>query len=381
MNVLVLEDDELVADLLESVVAASYPGALVQKSENLADALARANDSQFNLVITDWNLPDGSGLDLVRVIRSRDADLPIMMVSGRSDRDSVLKAAHFGISGYITKPFSVELVHRRLAELMSKPGLESAPEPELETLLEKALDNVIQLPGELDPAEVLELMARAEELSPGQLAERWREHPGLIARLMDVANGSSFRRSGKPIETVKDAIALLGVGMTLNQALALSMDVSRAMSSPELKTLADSHTETAVKVGREAQRIAMTMKKSPIPFQKAGLLSRIGELAVLRVLNQFIGRGGQLDSGLAERCLKDWAQPYGNRLKIQWRMPLGLRDMIGAVHFLPRDSTREDRLIMRAAALIAQGHQQTEECQRLMRRLGLESGNHKEQKR
>ena len=193
MNVLLLEDDDLVADLLETVVAGSYPGAFVQKASNLAQAFDKVADATFGLIITDWNLPDGSGLELVRKVRARDTELPIVMVSARADRDSVLKAAHYGISGYITKPFDVAMVHKRLAELI-EPGPVSGV-PELQDVLKSSLDRVIQLPGDLDAPEVLELMARAGELSPGQLAERWREHPGLVTRLLDVANGSSFRRS------------------------------------------------------------------------------------------------------------------------------------------------------------------------------------------
>ena len=373
MNVLLLEDDDLVADLLETVVAGSYPGAFVQKASNLAQAFDKVADATFGLIITDWNLPDGSGLELVRKVRARDTELPIMMVSARADRDSVLKAAHYGISGYITKPFDVAMVHKRLAELI-EPGPVSGV-PELQDVLKSSLDRVIQLPGDLDAPEVLELMARAGELSPGQLAERWREHPGLVTRLLDVANGSSFRRSGKPVESLKDALSLLGVGMALNQALAMALDVSRVLQNPQLAELAMTHQDQAVRVGREAQRLALRLKKSPVMCQKAGLLSRIGELAVLRVLNQFLARGGSLEEGEAERCLRDWAQPYGNRLKVQWRIPLGLREMIGAVHFLPKDCTREDRLIMRTAALITAGQQETEECQRLLRRLGLDTVN------
>ena len=373
MNVLLLEDDDLVADLLETVVAGSYPGAFVQKASNLAQAFDKVADATFGLIITDWNLPDGSGLELVRKVRARDTELPIVMVSARADRDSVLKAAHYGISGYITKPFDVAMVHKRLAELI-EPGPVSGV-PELQDVLKSSLDRVIQLPGDLDAPEVLELMARAGELSPGQLAERWREHPGLVTRLLDVANGSSFRRPGKPVESLKDALSLLGVGMALNQALAMALDVSRVLQNPQLAKLAMTHQDQAVRVGREALHLALRLKKSPVMCQKAGLLSRIGELAVLRVLNQFLARGGSLEEGEAERCLRDWAQPYGNRLKVQWRIPLGLREMIGAVHFLPKDCTREDRLIMRTAALIAAGQQEMEECQRLLRRLGLDTVN------
>ena len=370
MNVLVLEDDELVAELLETVIASAYPGALVKKFPRLEEAIAETDRQYFDLVITDWNLPDGSGLELVRHLRGRDRELPIVMVSGRSDRDSVLKAAHYGISGYITKPFSVEMVHERLAALI-EPGPVSTEELNLQAMLTESLEHVIQLPGEQDPAEILALIERADELSPAQLSERWREQPALVTRLLDVANGSSFRRTGKPVETLKDAINLMGVSMALNQALALSLDVGRQLKSPELVELAARYQEQALKVGREAQRIAISMKKPPVMFQKAGLLSRVGELAVISVINQYIAKGGQLEENLADQCLRDWAQPYGNRLKVQWRLSLDLRELIGSVHFLQKDAVRNDRLIMRAAALIAEGRQEEETCQILLDRLGV----------
>lgn len=371
MNVLVLEDDDLVAELLETVVASAYPGAVVRKFRALEDAIAEVSAKPFELVITDWNLPDGSGLELVRRLRGRDRNLPIVMVSGRSDRDSVLKAAHYGISGYITKPFSVEMVHERLAALI-EPGPVAEAQLDLQKMLEDSLEHVIQLPGEQDPADILDLLGRADSLSPAALSERWREQPGLVTRLLDVANGSSFRRTGKPVDSLKDAIGLLGIPMALNQALAMSLDVGRRIKTPELVALAEEHQTQALKVGREAQRIAVTMKKSPVTFQKAGLLSRVGELAVISVVNQFVGKGGQLEEGQAEQCLKDWAQPYGNRLKVQWRLPLDLRELIGSVHYLQKDAVRNDRLIMRAAALIAEGRQEEEACQVLLDRLGVQ---------
>lgn len=370
MNVLVLEDDDLVAELLETVIASAYPGAKVEKFISVHEAIAGADKHSFDLVITDWNLPDGSGLELVRSIRSRDGDLPVVMVSGRSDRDSVLKAAHYRISGYITKPFSVEMVHERLASLI-EPGPVDEDGPGLQKMLEDSLEHVIQLPGEQDPADILDLLERADSLSTSQLAERWREQPALVTRLLDIANSSSFRRTGTPVETLKDAIGLMGVPMALNQALAMSLDVSRRLQSPELKELAAMHQEQALKVGREAQRIAVTMGKPSVMFQKAGLLSRVGELAVISVINQYIGKGGELADGQAEQCLEEWAQAYGNRLKVQWRLPLDLRELIGSVHFLQKDAVRNDRLIMRAAAMIADGQQEDEACRILLDRLGV----------
>ena len=371
MKALILEDDDLIAELLETVVAGLYSGVSVVLAETLGEALIQVKNNRFDLYIADRNLPDGSGLELVRQVRQLDRDVPIVMVSGRSDRESVLQAAHYGIDGYMTKPFDVANLHERLGKLLKVD--QTSETPDLETLLRDSLEEVIQLPSDVDPSDILELIGRQGDLSAAQLAERWREEASLTARLLDVANSSSFRRSGKPVETLRDAIGSLGVPLALNQALALSLDVSSKLQHEPLRELAKAHHEAALHVAKEAQRLAIRLKKQPVLLQKAGLLSRLGELAVLKVLNQYAAAGGEIEAAAAEKILEDWAQAYGNRLKVQWRLPLGVRELIGAVHFLPNDCTREERLIMRAASLLASGEQDSAECRRLIRRIGMET--------
>lgn len=370
MKTLILEDDELVGELLETVVAGIHQGAAVSLARSLSEAQQLLDiDSRYHLYLIDWQLPDGSGLDLVKRVRAGDRDVPIVMVSGRSDRESVLRAAHHGISGYITKPLDVQLLHERLTKLVpaGDSGHGCADE-----YLKASLNSVVQLPTDIDPIDVLDLIGRQQELSPAQLAERWREDAALTARLLDVANSSSFRRTGKPVESLRDAISNMGVAMALNQALALALDVAGKIDSPDLQAQARAFHDMALQVSREAQKLAIRLGKSPSLFQQAGLLSRLGEMAVLKVLNQFTAEGGSLNGSEVEQCIGQWSQDYGNRLKVQWKLPLSLRDMIGAVHFLPKDSTREDRLVMRAAALIAGGQSDSDECQRLLRRIGLD---------
>jgi len=371
LKALILEDDDLIAELLETVVAGLYSGVSVVLAETLGEALIQVKNNRFDLYIADRNLPDGSGLELVRQVRQLDRDVPIVMVSGRSDRESVLQAAHYGIDGYMTKPFDVANLHERLGKLLKVD--QTSETPDLETLLRDSLEEVIQLPSDVDPSDILELIGRQGDLSAAQLAERWREEASLTARLLDVANSSSFRRSGKPVETLRDAIGSLGVPLALNQALALSLDVSSKLQHESLRELAKAHHEAALHVAKEAQRLAIRLKKQPVLLQKAGLLSRLGELAVLKVLNQYAAAGGEIETAAAEKALEDWAQAYGNRLKVQWRLPLGVRELIGAVHFLPNDCTREERLIMRAASLLASGEQDSAECRRLIRRIGMET--------
>ena len=67
----------------------------------------------MDLVISDWNMPNLSGLEFLQKLRLSNPTLPFIMITGRSDANSLQEALTAGVSGYIRKPFS-------LAELESK---------------------------------------------------------------------------------------------------------------------------------------------------------------------------------------------------------------------------------------------------------------------
>lgn len=372
MNVIIVEDDELMADLLETVVAGLHPTLKVFKAFTAKSALELWRARAPGLFIIDWSLPDGSGLDVLRDIRSEDKNVPVVMVTGRADRESILKAAHYGISGYISKPFKVEMLHERLASMLKGVLPEDNGSETLAEMLSRKLESGLQIPTRMDVSAVLGLMERAHDLSGAQLAERWQKEASLCARLLEVANRSSFRRTGEPVATVRDAISVMGVPMALSQALALALDTRSAFRSPALAERAGQHQAEAEAVGAEAQKIALILGKRSLEFQTAGLLSRMGELAVLNVMDHFVQQGGELNDQDIEGRLNEWAQQYGNTLKVQWRLPLAIRQMTGAVHYLARGDVRQNLLVMRVAGLIAGGQTDNPECMRLLRHLGLE---------
>jgi HD-like signal output (HDOD) protein len=375
MDALIVEDDDLMADLLETVVAGLHSSIRVLKATGFAEALAVWNNVKPRLLVVDWNLPDGSGLEFVRRVRASDTDSAIVMITGRADRESILKAAHYRINGYISKPFNVELLHERLTGMVGEV-LPDEPSAQLQDMLAAGLNSVIQLPAKANPASVLALMERANELSAAQLAERWQSDASLCARLLDVANRSSFRRTGEPVTSVRDAISVMGVPMALNQALALSLDTGAIFSSDALRGYAVGYQQQAEAVAISAQRAALAMGKRGPQFYTAGLLSRMGELAVLKVMDQYLRLGGQLLENDISQSIADWAQPYGNQLKVQWLLPLELRQLTGAVHVLPRETVTQNLFIMRAGALLADdAGKGSAECGRLLRQLGLEEWN------
>lgn len=73
----------------------------------------------FKLVLTDWNMPNKSGIELTSEIRATGSKVPIFMVTTEGEKDRVLTAIQAGISDYLVKPFSAEVLREKLAKYMT----------------------------------------------------------------------------------------------------------------------------------------------------------------------------------------------------------------------------------------------------------------------
>lgn len=116
-QILVVEDDLRLAALLQQELA--HDGYRVTVVHNGTDALLKADESAFDLVILDLNLPDFDGLEVAVRLRA-DSEVSILMLTARGDVGSRVEGLYAGASDYLTKPFSVQelraRVHVRLRE-------------------------------------------------------------------------------------------------------------------------------------------------------------------------------------------------------------------------------------------------------------------------
>jgi two-component system chemotaxis response regulator CheY len=88
---------------------------------NGREALKRLETEPFDVVITDWYMPEVSGIEFLRTIRSNPVtkDLPIIVVSGNGSKDDVAQAIQLRVSGYVLKPFTAETLKERIAAICS----------------------------------------------------------------------------------------------------------------------------------------------------------------------------------------------------------------------------------------------------------------------
>ncbi len=119
-NILLVDDD--VAILKFGEVVLGKFGFKVTTSDNVLDSIEKIKNNQFDLVITDANMPRFSGFDLVRTIRSdsKYKNLAVAMLTGRRDKEDIKKAIELGIDDYIIKPIKPEVFIQKVRSLIDR---------------------------------------------------------------------------------------------------------------------------------------------------------------------------------------------------------------------------------------------------------------------
>lgn len=91
----------------------------VQEAEDGVEALKKLRASSFDFVVSDWNMPNMTGIELLRSIRA-DATLkhlPVLMVTAEAKRENIIEAAQVGASGYVVKPFTAGTLDEKLQKI------------------------------------------------------------------------------------------------------------------------------------------------------------------------------------------------------------------------------------------------------------------------
>ena len=90
----------------------------VKEAENGKEAFQLICNSEFDLVLMDWNMPEMDGIQTVKAIRTRGSKVPIIMVTSKRGKKNVLDALVSGANNYITKPFTKEVFVQKLRETL-----------------------------------------------------------------------------------------------------------------------------------------------------------------------------------------------------------------------------------------------------------------------
>lgn len=124
MRILIVDDSKFMRSTIRKAldVVAEHDQRwhfTTEEASNGKEGLELLAEKDFDLVMTDWNMPIMNGLEFVTAIR-RDMDLPIMMITTVGMREDVMAAIHAGINSYIVKPLDPKELINKLNQLFVK---------------------------------------------------------------------------------------------------------------------------------------------------------------------------------------------------------------------------------------------------------------------
>ena len=79
-----------------------------------SEAVSLFKPGDFDMVLTDWNMPGKTGLEVIQEIRTQDADVPIIMITTEAEKGRVMQAIQAGVTDYLVKPFTADTLREKL---------------------------------------------------------------------------------------------------------------------------------------------------------------------------------------------------------------------------------------------------------------------------
>jgi two-component system chemotaxis response regulator CheY len=121
LKILLVEDQSESRALLRNMLSELGISQVFDASDGRQALSFLDNAFDFvDVVVCDWNMPNMSGVELLRQLRTVNTDTPFLMVTGRADMASVMEAKSSGVNGYIRKPFSLSQLEAKLTILMKR---------------------------------------------------------------------------------------------------------------------------------------------------------------------------------------------------------------------------------------------------------------------
>ena len=119
-KVLVVDDEYAIRDMLRMALELSQFECF--EAENTKDAFRLVVDERPDLILLDWMLPDGSGIELLRRLKRSDStsDIPVIMLTAKVTEENVIQGLNVGADDYVTKPFAPRELMARVNALMRR---------------------------------------------------------------------------------------------------------------------------------------------------------------------------------------------------------------------------------------------------------------------
>lgn len=121
MKILVVDDFSTMRRIVKNLLK-QLGFENIDEAEDGAQAYTKMKEGGYGFVVTDWNMPNMDGLDLLKKVRSDPAikDTPMLMVTAEAEKEKVITAIQAGVNNYIVKPFTGEVLKEKMDKIFER---------------------------------------------------------------------------------------------------------------------------------------------------------------------------------------------------------------------------------------------------------------------
>ena len=121
MKILVVDDFSTMRRIVRNLLR-DLGFTNIEEADDGSTALPMLRNGKFDFLVTDWNMPGMSGMELLKEIRADEnlKSLPILMVTAEAKRDQIVAAAQAGVNGYVVKPFTAAVLKDKIEKIFER---------------------------------------------------------------------------------------------------------------------------------------------------------------------------------------------------------------------------------------------------------------------
>ncbi len=123
MKILIVDDFSTMRRIIKNLLR-DLGFTNTQEADDGVTALPMLRNGDFDFLVTDWNMPGMTGIDLLKQVRSdpKLVSLPVLMVTAEAKRDQIIEAAQAGVNGYVVKPFTAQVLKEKIDKIFERVG-------------------------------------------------------------------------------------------------------------------------------------------------------------------------------------------------------------------------------------------------------------------
>jgi two-component system chemotaxis response regulator CheY len=121
MKILVVDDMTTMRRIVKNILK-QLGFSNTEEAENGQEALTKLRADTFGLVVSDWDMPVISGVEMLRAIRADEKlkHIPVLIVTAEAQKENLIEAIQAGVNDYVVKPFTAEMLEKKLNKIFKK---------------------------------------------------------------------------------------------------------------------------------------------------------------------------------------------------------------------------------------------------------------------